>query len=138
MYIIFKSMWYQFYFQISFPDFSQGVENIMAKKTDSNNFPIPVQTRLAISTRPLTNVPHNGGLKNYESLEDDERRNASNLREMLRWKGIQRVCRLQDSRILFDRKLVRKVLFVAKSASIATIFISIINKLLFDTCIWIQ
>lgn len=50
MYIIFKSMWYQFYFQISFPDFSQGVENIMAKKTDSNNFPIPVQTRLAIST----------------------------------------------------------------------------------------
>lgn len=49
----------------------------MAKKTDSNNFPIPVQTRLAISTRPLTNVPHNGGLKNYESLEDDERRNAS-------------------------------------------------------------
>lgn len=51
----------------------------MAKKTDSNNFPIPVQTRLEswISTRPLTNVPHNGGLKNYESLEDDERRNAS-------------------------------------------------------------
>lgn len=77
MYIIFKSMWYQFYFQISFPDFSQAVENIMAKKTDSNNFPIPVQTRLAISTRPLTNVPYNGGLKNYESLEDDERRNAS-------------------------------------------------------------
>lgn len=134
MYIIFKSMWYQFYFQISFPDFSQGVENIMAKKTDSNNFPIPVQTRLAISTRPLTNVPYNGGLKNYESLEDDERRNASNLREMLRWKGIQRVCRLQDPEFYS----IENLFLVAKSASIATIFISIINKLLFDTCIWIQ